>query len=106
MSEQGTLMARLACNFQDRKATSLDRLSAVAADNCAHCGISLARLGSHGAAFEVCADEYLLDESADARAYEVLALCPTCHAEHHRDVVGRHNPCPFKARRSRESLGR
>ena len=97
-------MVSLVCKVQS-KLTAFDKIDALAEGVCRHCGQPAWKLQASGQRLEVCGDEYLLEIDENDKEIEPLPLCPDCHKAHHLDGKRHHNPCPFKARRSRESLG-
>ena len=89
------------CNYQVRMDQS--QLVEVLADGlCHHCRISVKDLLEKGEILEFCAEEYAFDIESGQQFLVPIALCPSCHVQHHRDAKGKHNPCQIKARLSRE----
>lgn len=91
------------CNFQ-YKGTAEEHACGGLQEECWHCGISARELMLNGEKLEVCAEEFAYDIATGQRVLSPIALCPRCHAEHHQDARGHHNPCQILARRSRECL--
>lgn len=91
------------CNYQEK--VSLQEVGeAFSRAQCEHCGISTTELMARGELLEVCGDEFASDLVSGARTLAVIALCPRCHRNFHKDGHGQHNPCQIQARISRESL--
>ena len=91
------------CNY--RAKVGLHEVSeAFARAQCEHCGVTTPELMEHGELLEVCGEEFISDLATGERTLAVIALCPECHREFHRDARGQHNPCQIEARISRESM--
>ena len=91
------------CNFRFR--ISLREVSeALDAAQCEHCGVTTTGLIERGEFLEVCGEEFASDLVSGERILAMIALCPKCHRDFHRDVRGQHDPCQIKARISRESM--
>ncbi len=94
-------MAKMSCNYQ-QVVTPDDRQRALLSPICHDCGCTAEELRAAGQTLEVCGEEFSYDLATGQRVLRTLALCPACHAEHHRDDKNRHNPCQISARRSLE----
>lgn len=91
------------CNYQ--RLVVVEGASAALAEGvCQHCGVRSNELAEKGEILEICAEEFATVMESGERILTPIALCPSCHAEHHKDARGHHNPCQIKARLSREGL--
>lgn len=96
-------MPDMVCNYQ-RKVSVEEFSDALKKAACEHCGVTSTELLQQGEILEVCGEEYSSDIASGQRVLIPIALCPTCHREHHLDAHHQHNPCQIKARISRECL--
>jgi len=91
------------CNYQ--KQVVIDSASAALSEGvCEHCGVRSSELAEKGEILEVCGEEFATVMESGERILTPIALCPSCHKDHHRDARGKHNPCQIKARLSCEGL--
>jgi thymidine kinase len=95
-------MATLGCNLQ-KQISALERIDALAEGSCRHCGKQAWMLQALHKRLEVCGQEFMLPIGTRGRVIDYMPLCPDCHAAHHRDTEGRHDPCPLHARAKRAS---
>ena len=91
------------CNYQAK--VGLQEVShALARAQCEHCGVTTTELMERGEILEICGEEFASDLVSGKHILSVIALCPRCHRNFHKDARGQHNPCQLKARVSRESV--
>lgn len=89
------------CKYQKKIPTS-EYAEALSEGRCEHCGVQSANLIQRGEMLQVCVEEFSCEPTSGERHLIAIPLCPSCHEKHHQDARGRHNPCPIKARQSRE----
>ncbi len=82
--------------------TSKEISEVLAEEVCHQCGITAWELAQNGELLEVCGEEFASDIESGTRFLVPVALCPTCHKDHHLDANRQHNPCHVKARLSRD----
>ena len=90
------------CMF--RFSVSLREVSeALDVSQCEHCGATTTELIGRGEFLEVCGEEFASDLVIGERTLAMIALCPRCHRDFHRDFRGQHKSCQIEARISCES---
>ena len=96
-------MSDIVCMYH-RTVSLEDLADALIKAECHHCGISAMELIVNRELLEICGAARADDTGNGGCMLAPIALCPTCHRDHHLDLRRRHDPCKVKAHHGREAL--